>query len=675
MAPSPTLQERAVSLSSLSSSASSSDACAHSNTGACEKPVSTTGLQIGLGIGIPVFVVFVGLGFLMLWRYKKNKKEAMEHDPDFDENGEATALPDFPAFSDPFDNRFSLAPKHNTDVLSQQRSVHDVGSMSTRNFEDAPVDGFVLPYHHNTSSKASLEEFARHLVDHHLSARHSQLRYTSVTPAESTHSSPQKSNLRYETATPVGRLTKEDYKTLPNQSVTSLNAEEYYNTKEEISEDTNDTSKLSSDGFGVEYENEGELAINSVLPSQTSPKKRTEKDSVMEDYADASDSPEPFVEKEHLPESNGVIEDIQEIEESHDASDEAESDEELDEARQVAPIILVKSPFSDHSSLHAAEASDANGIDTTEITIEDTTEHPSLDPGNSTQGSRAPLTKSPRLSAFDLLKNVSDDEGEGGEHSLDPEQEEELARMKSVYKVYFDRSNSIKNATGEDGAFKADSSQPLPKLDIDRLQINDQLKGDTKYDKRKTTTSSIYDEAPIFAEQNQPHSMPHHQFLLHPYAQLPAQQVQPPPPPPPPLKTLPSASEIRHSTIETFTDYQPKGKGKSHANGETSASSTPYLSQDGSFATLRSPTQMEMGSPILDDNNTPPTPHQLSRTSVVMLNPVEEFKSQRKFKPAGSLPAQPGQRGYMNDSVSHSNEDLIPGNRKSAVRRMMNTNF
>lgn len=717
MPPSPTtidtdfdvdLARRATSLSSLSSLA---DPCKNSKSSACEKPVSTTGLEIGLGIGIPVAVVFAALGFLLWWRYRKNKKESLEHDPDFDENGDATALPDFPAYAkdDPFDNRFSVRPhSRHMDVASQQKSNAEIGSISTRNGGDEnTVDGFVLPYHHQTSSKASLEEFARHLVDNRLSVRRgSHLRYNSVTPGDSTNTSPQKSHLRFEHGdlaekeTPVGKLTKEDYRTLPNHSVASLNAEEYFNTKEEVSDDTNDTSKLSTNDFTVEYENEDTLPINQLLSANTSPRKRevVNETTDSDDFADASDSRGPFLEKDHHEEpveTNNIIENDQEdfeeprkskeaFEEESDHDDEEEEEEDV--ARQVAPAIFVKSPFEEQSESFANEPS--RDIDTTyDASNEDTTDHSSLTPTpNTSMDPKTQMTRSPRLSAFDLMKNVSDDEGEGDiqeREELDPEQAEELARMKSVYKVYFDRSNSTKtNATvGEDGSFQADSSQPLPKIDIDHLQINDQLKGDTQYDKRKTTTSSIYDEAPIFAEDGtqiyQQYNMPHQQYLQHPYAQLPAQQYMAPPPPPeelPPLKSLPSASEIRRSTIETFTDYQPRGKGRAHHNGETSAGSSPYLSQSGSFTTLRSPTS-EMPPSIREENGSTPSPHQLSRTSVVMLNPVDEFKSQRKFKPAGSLPKQPSQPAYLNDNGSQSNDDLIPGNRKSAVRRMMNTNF
>lgn len=723
MAPSPTdhLVRRATS-SSLGSSLSSSDVCKNNKSAACEKPVSTNSLEIGLGIGIPVAVVFAALGFLMYWRYRKNKKESLEHDPDFDENGDATALPDFPAFSkdDPFDNRFSVRPhsKH-MDAASHLKSANEVGSVSTRmGTEDTPVDGFVLPYHHQTSSKASLEEFARQLVDNRLSGRRdSNLRYALVTPGASTHTSPQKSSLRYEQANvaakeaPVGRLTKDDYRTIPNHFVTSLNANEYYNTKEEISDDTNDTSKLSENDFTVEYENEQEAPINLLLSNNHSPQKTREvtadeESEASDDFADASNSRGPFLEKEHEEEpplSRNILNESTEehADETFDEKrqeEEEEEEEERDEGepRQVMPAIFVKSPFEEQNETFGSEQgqrlydnSEVTGNTYLETTGDDTTEHRSLDPDPEGSGeSKHHISRSPRLSAFDLLKNVSDDEGEGEsqDRELDPEQEEELARMKSVYKVYFDRSNSTKtNATvNEDGSFRADATQPLPKIDIDHLKINDELKGDTQYDKRKTTTSSIYDEAPIFVENGsqahpyQQYSMPHQQYpLQHPYAQLPPQQFMAPPPAEnlPPLKSLPSASEIRRSTIETFTDYQPKHKGHKGTlpPGEASAASSPHIAQSGSFTTLKSPMSHDML--YNEDSEATPSPHQLSRTSVVMLDPVGEFKSQRKFKPAGSLPRQPSQPGYLNQDLAQSHEDLIPGNRKSAVRRMMNTNF
>lgn len=67
----------------------------------------------------------------------------------------------------------------------------------------------------------------------------------------------------------------------------------------------------------------------------------------------------------------------------------------------------------------------------------------------------------------------------------------------------------------------------------------------------------------------------------------------------------------------------------------------------------------------------------------MMINPTE-ITQLRKFKPAGSLPSG-SSSSPMNvstpsfnagqSSYGASENDLIPGNRKSDVRRMMNSNF
>ena len=58
-----------------------------------------------------------------------------------------------------------------------------------------------------------------------------------------------------------------------------------------------------------------------------------------------------------------------------------------------------------------------------------------------------------------------------------------------------------------------------------------------------------------------------------------------------------------------------------------------------------------------------------------MLNPVTEITKQRKFKPAGSVPHSYQPQQYGQSELNGPENDLIPGSRKSDVRRMMNTNF
>lgn len=87
--------------------------------------------------------------------------------------------------------------------------------------------------------------------------------------------------------------------------------------------------------------------------------------------------------------------------------------------------------------------------------------------------------KSPRISAFNLLKNESDDEDDNGHgenddddddemNELSPEQKEEIRRMKSVYKVYFDNDA----APQQPRQYEVDGNHPPVPVD----KINNELK-------------------------------------------------------------------------------------------------------------------------------------------------------------------------------------------------------
>lgn len=603
-----------------------------------------------------MIVILAGLGWFMYRNYRKEKQEAMEHDPDFDENGDATALPDFPAFTkeDPFDNRHSAAYRQSRGfpMSLPNRLMNDLRSTATR--DSAHVDGFVLPYHHQIGSKASLEEFAKQLVDtlgpmkRHLdallalSSKHGSVHESAH---GSTRTSPQKSNLRYEQLSPV---KMGQYTNLPFGSSGLLPAEEHSDDK--YKEDFESASSKSSN-FSVKYENEEDLPINSSLPNG-SPRKT------------------PARERSITREIN------------------TQPPSTVNYSEHTIPLIEVKSPFEDQSGVFEEQANQsaylANITHPTERMDGDFDfSNESLEttpPPESRPKQVAKVSKSPRMSAFNMLQNVTDDEDETPGDEVYGEQEEQIERMKSVYNVYFDRSNSTKTVGGQ-STFQSDPAHPLPTLNVDRLRINRELKGDTQYDKRKTTTSSIYEEAPIFVEerleqlfapQPQQYQLHDQSFLLNYTHQSEGADL-------PPLKSLPHASDIRHSTIETFTDYQPRKVSSPTVMtlfNPLDNESSPYV-----------PSQSTFGSPGTPDSELPPSTRkfspsnhpsasQLSRASVVMLNPVTEITSLRKFKPAGSLPS--GARGspaLHNDEFANSSDDLIPGNRKSQVRRMMNTNF
>lgn len=735
MAPSPTrtLEKRASTTSSTSSSSTSLDCDGKDkNSSQCEKPSNENGLEIGLGVGIPVFLILVVLGFFLWKNYRKQKKESLEHDPDFDENGEATALPDFPAFTkeDPFANRMSGNPfgrnSNFPPMGGHNRSATDLRSMLTRGAEEGYVDAFMLPYHHQMGSKASLDEYAKQIINQ--SSSHNRVSSVASRPFStqpgSRRVSPQKKtqNLDHtQLSAPVGKLRAGDYAHLANQS-TNLLATEFYNTKEhfESDETSGETSKASEPGaqFDVEYENELLPAINSTLP------KRSERGYGHPDSDGVESVPDEDsdgVESVHDDDSDDDDRGFQRVSsKSHQRNVGGDLHED---SKHSLPSFEVQSPFEDTHQIdkqnesedelqlpvhvRPAERSDGDFDFSNENLNVDSTIPDETETSKDIKG----MTKSPRMSAFNMLKNFSDDEDDGAPievENMTADQEEELARMKSVYKVYFDRANSMKSVQGDDlnnRSFQADPSQPLPSLDVDNLKINDELRGDTNYDKRKTTTSSIYEENPIYGDKRDrivihPHQKfnapASNQFAQNEYyaqqqyaMQNPQHEQQESYDAPPrelrPLKSLPHASDIRNSTIETFTDYQPRAKISSPSlrnqglfeNGDQSSS--PYMSSQASFASPSSPSMGDVPPTIRNTSgqSSKPSPSQLSRTSVVMLNPVSEIKTQRKFKPAGSLPqgAAPVAYHHGNDELAHSNDDLIPGNRKSAVRRMMNTNF
>lgn len=729
--------ERADKSSLSSSSSHSSDSCDHNSSAECEKPVSTDSLAIGLGVGIPAAVTLLVLGFFLFRNYRKDKKESLEHDPDFDENGEATALPDFPQMEqNPF-NAGLPKPKFN-------KSNTSLSGHSTMK-DDPYLDNFVLPYHHQTGSKLSLDEYARNLGSNpgfSASERgsaymnpgiHSRTRNSSLSNIQqpSAQVSPQKSNLKSsytntQSTSPLKTRTMRDekYTNLPNESVVS-HTNDYYSNSNTLNEtSTSDDSKHQnedklSEKFSVNYENESsDLPLNKSLNQSNNSFNTTR-----EEFG-AADQPGKLA-SASVPVVESPFEDKFDV-------NKTPFQEKL-ENREVSPESEFESSIKgvEHESADYGDGFDFSNSTTNDATTETTPASQASNLGAPDNGHRR--NKSPRISAFNLLKNDSDDEDAPFEDSIEgtplsPEQDEELRRMKSVYKVYFDRENSTRKPN-EDNLearykFQPDPNMPLPEKDMDYLRINNELKTDTDYHKRLTTTSSIYNEDPIFSHEDQQyydqHVAPHQQFYQspsqhqqpHPNYQQQQQQhqiyhnYQQAPPPPvalPPLQTLPSASEIRKSTIQTYTDYQPRSK-----NQVTSptAGKQPFnpIENDGVWTSPASssqpsfhPQQPHGGyAPPLNNGSSSsviPSPTQVARSSVVMLNPVTEITKQRKFKPAGSLAVNPRaapsptmmqsngslpspnsySQSQFNNESNHDN-DLIPGSRND-VRRMMNTNF
>lgn len=686
--PSPTvyINKRATS-SSSTSLASSSPSCSGKNAdpSRCEKPASNNALEIGLGVGVPVAVILLILSVFIIRNYRKEKKEAMDHDPDFDENGDPTALPDMPAFAAD-SNPFRGGQKHFAGnggyplMEMLNKSSQDVDSMDKRSATaDQLRDGFVLPYHNQTGSKASLDHFARQLGDHNSFNHHrrvSEYSSSSVhnqrTANFSERSSPVKSNLNTSSShltsvSPDGSPQKRRldpssnvaYASHLNQSTTLINY--------------NDSSDLR-EPFSIKYENEPEPETDSV---NAGPAKKgvtsARAYSTNTNVADLSseivsihdsddDSEDDLYRQAHSSPTRSVL--------SKRTMDQLKNDT-IDDTDMTTANVL--SPFDE--KFHDAVPKNFSELHETKGTKDRADSDGFIDGAQeSDQSFTKKEVKVPRMSAFNMLQNVSDDEDETAashkEVQMTEEQEIELARMKSVYKVYFDRSNSVKSSadTAPNGTFQADASRPLPNLAADQFKVNSSLSTDTDYDKRKTTTSSIYDipsesqsqpqqamnypneyhqeqgHHPQNYSQQYQHQYPEdqenynqnyndqyyaQQYLpqdsnFHPgyppqgYGAHPQQQVSP-------MQEshnqrfyntsssrLPNASEFRKLSLQTFTNFEPKPR----------VASSPTVKQQEYFQNS-------------DTSNGIPVPYSL--LSAAMLTTGAPISLQRKYKPAGSF--------------------------------------
>lgn len=669
----------------------------------CQKPTTTGGLSIGLAVGLPVLLIAVALGYFLYRNYRKAKKEDMEHDPDFDENGEATALPDFKPYQansptgnfnnnpiyemeDPFDNRNIRSP--------YGRGYGDNRSLTSA----APskgVESFILPYHHQMGSKVSLDEYARQLGEYGPSRGSyvpgpSRTRNSSLSninylphPNKATSVSPQKSNLKYE---------NKNYENIPNRTIDDATHDETDDSDDSIDEG------LSSH-FAINYENELSAKLNkSDEDSFHSGHNETLYDEVQEPVINNVErQASPFGDHANVEDDSKLIED-EHIDGDFDFSNEsglsaAQTMEHDHETANTSTSNLGDKP--NHSEITQAnsemtfEADDDMGLGSK-----------STDPIDNTSVGEDPTVnvarKSPRISKFNLFKNVSDEEDLDENQILSVEQEEELTRMKSVYKLYFDRENTIKKKGGEgqgsSQVFTPDLNQPLPDTEPEPepeqyLKVNNDIKADTDYNKRLTATSSIYTELNDINHSNsydpqqqvqQYNDLQQDQRFQQFYQQhlqslLPLQQLRHP-------------SDIRNSTIQTYTDYQPKSM--SITSPQMKQPFVPIENDSVWSSPVNSPT---LSNNEFFDNNTnmksTPSATQLARSSVVMLNPVTEITKQRKFKPAGSLPnVHQNNHAYANYATNGMNQqrqhgsppqlyqqrsDLIP-NSSDDLRKIVN---
>lgn len=700
------------SLLSLLSSLSSSLRCkGHSDSGDCQMPLTSDALTIALAVCIPVVVILLVLGFFLYKAYRRDRKELMEHDPDFDENGEATALPDLPRnhFENPFHNRNSVRYPDTVDSMYQK-------SASTQRLNapsDTELGPIVLPFQHHLGSKASLDDYAKYFGESQGyrtsplgSARGSFAE--SRTPAGLRNVSPQKSNLR----TQIG------VDTAPATTNTSpVKRGQYVNVAQESTSDLESVENSEEDDSYGPLNSEKHLKLNHASPFDDS---TTTSGSMEEKFQEALDlvNTTTYVDRAaHNDRQN------QAFSKEHEAAVPAPPPQRpketpQDDTENAQRDIQWRNEDKNMQTYTHPEERKPSQL--TNARFDD----------SEIEGDFNFSRDASEIKDSSDIKHDSDDEDDGSHVQMTEEQKEQLQRMKSVYKVYFDNEKNDKvRRDNQPTEFVADPRQPLPDL----LQIT-QPQGERQevypepqeYARHEYTSqepqvytpqdanyapqelypepqeySSGYpapemylegyqqgrvneyqgmqSELPVQYSHNDPRRMTTASSVytdspMNTYEQVPHRQHRPELPP---LRTLPNASDIRNSTLQTYTDYVPRAKMVSPTTNRIPADP---LSGWGSGSQLPLPQSQSQFSVVLQNPNTTmsstnsnPSATQLSRSSVTMINPVAEFTKQRKFKPAGS-PTILGQPmfGHL---MSETDSDLIPGNRKSDVRRMMNTNF
>ncbi|RLV92233.1 hypothetical protein JA1_003294 [Spathaspora sp. JA1] len=624
--------------SKTSDEPSSSDYCkTHKDSDMCQKPVSNDVLTIVLSIILPLTAITCVLGYFLYRNYRKDKKESMEHDPDFDENGEATALPDFPELKsygnqNPFNNnnRYPMDQQFRNPQYQQYQRQPDAYSNYSEKLQSPDPYTFVLPYQHQTGSKVSLDDYARNLGD-------SQGYNTSVSSTtqlnqvnQYDHSSNNSSNMYNNgvvSTTPPRRsnLYMEHSRT-PSDPVSPTRNNMHENPDRGMHYNNVAQPGMNYDNVapqGMHYGNATHPGMhydNSRRPfNQDTPM-------VAPNIQDDSYSMTSltFDKRMDTPETNVSIPQIVIQDENAYRLAKSRSDRS-------------SSPFDTDSETR--EKQHSNETESTKTSPFEET-HPKRNfPQENSAEDTFDFSQSDRIlddshMNNSTVSNMGNIENEQGVIYAE-EQEEQIKRMKSVYNVYFDPEVTMHDQ----------ELAPLPQIHYNELRDNNHDHA------RYSTSSSVYDNQTEIGYQHQYQPGPAREY---PTAIRPQQRL-------PPLKPIPNASEIRKSTLETYTNYQPK-------------SSSPQLrhyvsSNDGELndAGYFSPPQQH--SPKF--NGPVPSASQVARNSVVMTDPAVEISKSRKFKPAGSSFPQSGSMNFGESRFDQDN-DFVPGSRRSDVRRILN---
>ncbi|KAG7882243.1 hypothetical protein KL935_001400 [Ogataea polymorpha] len=629
----------------------------------CETSDALSSTSIVLAVVIPVAVVAMVVAFFIWRAWKRNKKEALDdNDPDF--YGDNTVLPDYPTkeeiFSgrntseNPFDASNTRYPQAVLDEKDQSfsnkaGSYYNASQLSlgTDNMLGTPrghMESFVLPRVDDSTSKHSLDQLSRQLGGVYPGYKVPEnVRFSSNNHSRKSLFSENSGDL-----TGFERSTEDLGRTLGPQN-SDKSPETLQKSSTVYSQPDNTFSPPTSGPPGDQEESDDDKFYETTDPGHRVSYDAADSHKYSFDDTDAS------VVQRHSRDLDAIVQ-PQNIEPDHENRDEFASDSVSKEA-----------PVDEYSEV----------------------------PENS-HVSSSPVGKAlpePEAEEVPDLNEVLVEE----HIPISPEEEEQINRMKSVYKVYFSRENSLKSKKSNHMFFEDQDMPPLPHLpqneehDIPRqpeytmdpsqedevsAQQQDEKENidhsvsngrpeltlDTSVnDHRASYASSIYLDNGAVPVQQQGHPFYPHQHIqnilnqqqsqAHYYRQMAAQQRKPQHyPVEQKLENLPSPHELnnRNSTLETFTQFEKQRK---------------YTGKKG-----QSPVVMQQNfSPIENTqwgpsqtNSSHPSPHQI-RDSIVMFNPVD-INYKKTYKPSGTLAEQvrkvsPGARSFSPTSPGFAYDD------------------
>lgn len=460
----------------VSHTSSTTSACTDKQR--CETSANTTPLTIGLSIALPVFVFALIIGVFAIRNYRKGKKEA-ENDDDPDFYGETTILPDYPTRSDPHygpntsqaglsfppntqvqdsgsfysnpfqgeNNRYpaNVANPHFPSGVSGQ--YDNVSVNNSLNQPDTKYGSYSLPYQHNMGSKQSLDAFAKQIgseyTAYQLGTPNSRPSSRVSSRHTSRHGSPHRSlpvqdNQSFDDSIGDKKGNQGDIGSTLKISSTNEDALEHYVSNTNVHTATSG-SHLDEDSFTVDSGDEEGIFKDS--------------------YADPQYSQTNLLQPE---ESNTHRRNISEF--SYIANDPEVLHREEEKG-------MAKSPFQGNLNFAAQN----------EI-VE------SVDPEEKFQFEKA-TTPSKENVQVDALNDT-------GDKPTGEDEDENVQRIKSVYRIYFDRENSIRSKRTTMGPIDANEEvPPLPQIDTSLVQ-GEEIRDDQTEQTNIGNESSQSDELP-----------------------------------------------------------------------------------------------------------------------------------------------------------------------------------